>query len=379
MIDRFFTSIIFIAVIVSGCSSDGDERRQAYLDADYYTRLELPPDLTSPDDAKQMVAPVPKEEAIEKFKRESSHVGKAGQDGEKLPATIAMQVKGARMRTGDGVFWLEVDESADKLWPQLSTFWSNEGIRIVRNEPVLGMVETDWVNKLQVDDSAGFFARIFSNVEPDRLDKFRMRVEPDGGFDKTRIYMSHTGLELVVEGDDIGWRARCTEQELERELLSRLALYVGLDAQQSKKVFENYRPFASRVRISNDDINVLLVTGEMEFVWKRVQRALDRMSLEVLDSDRTNRKLKVGLRQLTREDLGLEKDEIAESSWLMQWLTGGSGDTIGEVMNDESRQFLIRHTESSGVVRLDILNIDGEVPDSVLAEQFIKKLVIELR
>ena len=381
MIDiKFFASIVFISATIAGCSSDGDERRQEYLDADYYTRLELPPDLTAPDNSKQMTTPVPEEEAIKKFRRDSDHVGTENQDSETLPATIAMSVKGARMRTGDGVFWLEVDENADKLWTQLSAFWSNEGIRIVRNEPMLGIVETDWVNKLQVDDDdAGFFSRMFSNVEPDRLDKFRMRVEPDGGFDKTRIYMSHTGIELFVEGDDINWRSRCTEEELEREILNRLALYVGLDKKRAEKVFENYRPFASRVRISEDETNILYVTGTVEFVWKRVQRAMDRMGTVILQSDLPNRTLKVAVTKLTRDDLGLEKDELAESSWVMQWLTGEGGDTIGDIINDEDRQFLIKHTENNGVVRLDILRPDGEVPESVLAEQFRARFAIELR
>ena len=77
---------------------------------------------------------------------------------------MAIKVKGARMQAGDGVFWLEVDENADKLWPQLSAFWGHEGVKIVRNEPMLGMVETDWVSKLQVDDDAGFIEKLFNFI-----------------------------------------------------------------------------------------------------------------------------------------------------------------------------------------------------------------------
>jgi hypothetical protein len=156
-------------------------------------------------------------------------------------------------------------------------------------------------------------------------------------------------------------------------------LYVGLDEKRAEKVFENYRPFASRVRIPEDETNILYVTGTVEFVWKRVQRAMDRMGTIILQSDLPNRTLKVAVTKLTRDDLGLEKDELAESSWVMQWLTGEGGDTIGDIINDEDRQFLIKHTENNGVVRLDILRPDGEVPESVLAEQFRARFAIELR
>ncbi|MCW8923197.1 MAG: outer membrane protein assembly factor BamC [Gammaproteobacteria bacterium] len=363
--------VAFAAILVtSGCSSDGNERRQEYLDADYYTRLELPPDLTAPVDKDQLKAPTPSEQATERFKRDTANLGTKDSS---IP--VAMKVEGARLQTGDGVFWLEVDENADKLWPQLSAFWSHEGIKIMRNEPMLGMVETDWVSKLQVADDAGFIERLFNSATPDKLDKFRMRVEPEQGSEKTKIFMSHSGLEMFVQGDDVNWRSRCTEEELEREMLNRLALFVGLDDQEAEKVFENYRPYASRITVPGDKPNVLSITGTMNFVWKRSLRALDRLGMDVQEIDSATHQIKVAIEKLEREKLGEERDEIAESSWLMQWFSGSSEDYA----NDEDRQFILRFRENNAAVNLEILRPDGEPAESVLAEQLRKSLAIELQ
>ena len=362
---QIYFAVMIVALIVSGCSSDGNERRQAYLDADYYTRMELPPDLTSVTDKNQLKAPKPTAEAARRFEQETADLGSA-----KSQDTVAMsiKVKGARMQAGDGVFWLEVDENVDKLWPQLSAFWGHEGVKIVRNEPMLGMVETDWVSKLQVDDDASFITKLFNTVDPDKLDKFRMRVEPEQRKNKTKIFMSHSGMEKSVEGDDVNWRSRCSEEELEREMLNRLALFVGLNEKQSKKAFENYRPFASRVKISRDKVNSLYITGSVDFVWKRSLRALDRMGMDVLKKNLKTRQIKVAIEKLTKESPGEERDEIAESSWLMQWLSG-SGEDYAE---NKSRQFILKLVRENGIVRLDILTPDGEPAKSVLAEQFRK-------
>ena len=372
MVKQTYYAVIAALLITGGCSSDGNERRQAYLDADYYTRLELPPDLTSTTDKNQMNAPKPTDEAAKRFKQDTANLGSGESQGS---VAMAMRVKGARLQTGDGVFWLEVDENADKLWPQLSAFWGHEGVKIVRNEPMLGMVETDWVSKLQVDDDAGFIEKLFNSTSPDKLDKFRMRVEPEQGNDKTKIFMSHSGMERSVEGDDVNWRSRCTEEELEREMLNRLALFVGLNEVQSQKAFENYQPFASRVKVPKDKINTLFITGDMSFVWERSLRALDRMGMDVLEKDSNIHQIKVAIEKLTKENLGEERDEIAESSWLMQWLSG-SGEDYAE---NESRQFTLKLAHEDGVVRLDILRPNGEPAESVLAEQFRKSLALEFQ
>ena len=52
----FSIAVLIAAMFLQACGSDGDTRREEYLDADYYTRLELPPDLTAPEALGQELA-----------------------------------------------------------------------------------------------------------------------------------------------------------------------------------------------------------------------------------------------------------------------------------------------------------------------------------
>ena len=368
------------AIVVSGCSSDGDERRQEYLDAGYYGRLELPPDLTDPATKQQLSVPKPTDAAIEKFRAETEHLGKTNEDGEPLvasttPSVVLPKLRGAALKSDAGLYWLEVDSDAQKLWPQISAFWSHEGVRVVQNKPALGLVETDWVNKLQVDEDAGWLERTFGNLEPDKLDKFRMRLEPVEGEGKTRIFVTHSGMEVQVQGEDVNWRTRCSEQELEHEILNRLALFVGLDDSEARAALANYKPYASRVKVPQDEASVLYVTGTMDFVWKRTLRALDRLGTDVQEMDSGSHQIKLAISQLKKSaaDADEERDELAESSWLMQWFKGGDS------ADDKARQFTLDLKQKNGVIKLSILTRDGELADSVLAEQLRKGLAIELQ
>lgn len=362
---------------IGGCSSDGDERRQEYLDADYYTRLELPPDLTAPEDSKQLVSPQPTAEATAQFERDSAEVGKFESNVAQI--FIGINVDGARIQSSDGIFWLEVDEVADKLWPQLSSFWSHEGLEVIRSEPLLGFMETDWSSQLHLEEDAGFFKTMLSKIDPTKLDKFRMRVEPQGA-DKSRVFISHTGREMISEaiseGDVFNWHSRPSEPGLEHEMLTRLALYVGAEGQLATEAFAGYRPFSSRVEIPQDDLSTFYVTGTVETVWQRILRAIDRVGIDVLEKDESNQQIKVVIGKITDEQLGMERDEVSESSWLMQWLSNAPDE---DYRSDSDRQFYIKLTQNDAVVRLDILKLDNEPAESVLAEQLRKSLVLELR
>ena len=359
------------AVLIAGCSSDGNERRQEYLDADYYKRLELPPDLTSSSDKNQLNTPRPTEEAIDRFKQDTANLGSGEVEGR---VAIASKIEGVRLQVADGIFWLEVDENVDKLWPHLSTFWVHEGIKVVRNEPALGIIETEWATKLQIADE-GIIGSILSFVGPDRRDKFRMRVESEAKGSKTKISISHSGLEKSVDGDDVNWRSRHTEEDLELEILNRLALYVGLNETQAKEMFATYHPYASRVDASQGDAGALFITGSMDTVWKRSLLALDRLNIDVQNTDINLRQIKVAIEKLKLANVDEERDELAEGSWLMRWFRGSSDDYT----EDESRQFMLKLSHHDGVVRLDVLSPDGESTDSVLAEQFRSSLAKELQ
>ena len=280
--------LILALLVVAGC---GKNERPEYQGADYYKSLELPPDLTLEKSTAEMEIPEPTASALEDF-----------QVRHKLNKAVAPEFKGIRLKHDGSMYFLEVDASPEVVWPKLEAFWEHEGIRLQHNRPMLGFMQTDWTTQMQIREDANYFVKLFSKIEPDFRDKFRMRVEPAADRTRTHIFVAHYGIEVFVEisGDDQGatqWRGREGDIELEREILSRLTLFAGLSENQAESLLLEYKPMQSYVTykesFKDDDIDppaqgaydssrvaVLSMKGSMDFVWYRTIRALDRMQME---------------------------------------------------------------------------------------------------
>jgi outer membrane protein assembly factor BamC len=385
---RFKLILIAVGImVIVGCSSSAEVRRQKYLDADYYTRLEMPPNLTEPTASQQLSIPKPTDAALEKFKEDTKDLGKPGNKGVSAEPVLP-PLKGVELKTDAGMSWLEVDSSPQQLWPKLATFLSQEGIPVAQSEPALGIIETDWVSKLQVSPNDSWLKQVFSKAEPDRLDKFRMRIQADGA-GKTRIYVSQSGMEQVqVQGSDYpSWRARPSEAGLEQEILSRLALYLGLDEKDAKVALQNYRPYASHV-ISVVDFdptanepdsvspNIYLNEG-LDDAWLRTRRALDRLSANIIKADAEQHQFDISIakQELSKGDDPVEEDEYEKASWLLKWLKGSDKKTAVE----SSKYKIVLSDEGKHRVQLTIQQADGRAISGSQAAEFRKRLVQELQ
>jgi outer membrane protein assembly factor BamC len=372
-------SLLLLSVIaLAACSSGGDERPE-YQGAQYYKSLEIPPDLTLNKTDKELAIPEPSKSALTEYQRAS-----------KLDEAVLPEFKGIRLKSDCGLYWLEVDATPDTLWPKLEAFWEHEGIRLLQDEPLLGFMETEWSNRLVVDPDAGFLTRMFNRMEPDQLDRFRLRVETSADRKHTRIYVSHAGMERFVEGGDddsrVIWRRRPSDPDLEREIIGRLVLFAGLSENQMESLLKNYHPYQSYVHYAesavHDDIDQssienqvaeLTMTGSMDFVWQRTLRALDRLSLTDIKADRA-----AGTIAFTSgSDIELtqdseKRDELSESSWLMKLLRGSDD------AKKTSEQFTLKLTDQSGEVRLDLLDKRGTPAESTRAQKLRQALAQEL-
>ena len=365
--------LVSLALTLAACSSDSEVRRQEYLDADYYTRLELPPDLTAPDTSRALRVPKPGKQAMQHFKQQTAALLPAeGDEAETASNKVAVSIPGIEMHTDASGTWLEINRPADQIWPLLKAFWLNEGIPVKRSQPALGLMETDWVSKLQVSDDAGFFEKIFSNFEPDRVDRFTLQLQQSGEPVKTRVTVTHAGMEMVVQDEDSNWRSREREPALETEILRRLALFLGKQqALLGEDMFEHYRPFASRVKESDYHDNSLELLGDRKHAMTRLLAALQEMDVTIADKDEAAGVIKIEFDKLAPELRGEERDEFAEASWLMN-LFRDDASAPGE-------GFTLQLTEHDRYTRIDIKRVSDEPDDSVLAEQLSASLKKQLR
>jgi len=357
---------------LSGCSSS--DERPVYQGAQYYKNLEYPPDLSAPDTTDELRIPEPTTAAMQRFR-----------DNNELETSITPKFDGIRMISYAGDSWLEIDNDVEHVWPRVKMFFEREGIKVVDERPLLGYMETEWTVKMSPDKS--FLDSLFQRFEPDQKHKFRVRLARIDGAAKTRMHIAHQQIERVMTGEfneDVTWVTRPSDIEVEREMLSRMALFAGLDQQQGLALLENYRPYTSLVRLDKEDTTSLTMSGSMDFVWRRSMRALDRMRMKEIREDRSASTIYFVVDEIQDEDLAIseddEEDELAESSWLMRLFTGD--DEPGEL----SGQYRLELTKLEGRVRIDVrdenatvnTDDDGSVYSSARVEQIRDALVRHL-
>jgi outer membrane protein assembly factor BamC len=363
--------IAVAVLIIASCTNE----RPVYQGAEYYKNLEVPPDLTEPDRADELKVPKPTEEALQRFR-----------DNNKLETVLTPKFDGVRMVSYAGESWIEIDNNVEKVWPRLLEFWEQEGFEMVQVRPLLGFMETDWTEPLAGDQ--GYFSSIFQKFQPDVKDKFRVRVERFDDDKKTRLYVAHTRIERVVRGeygDEFYWKTQPSNLEVEREILSRMAVFAGLDDAQSLALLENYRPYASLIKIDSTNTTALTMKGSMDFVWRRSMRALDRMRMQDIHEHKDSSTISFSVGKLSEEDLAIEteEDDLAKSSWLMQLFTGSDDEKLA---SEKKRQYRLEFSDLGGRIQIVVKDAgnsqqaddDGDVYSTALAEQLRDFLVENL-
>ena len=137
--------------------------------------LEIPPDLTSStiQDLYQVPGGVA---SLKSYDVDNSEGGVMNNSSAVLPAQQEIEV----VRDGDQR-WLVINATPDQLWSKLREFWLKNGFLIDREDPRIGIMETDWAeNRAEIDDGP---IRNFLSSAMDALystgtrDKFRIRLE----------------------------------------------------------------------------------------------------------------------------------------------------------------------------------------------------------
>ncbi len=349
------------------CSSDGEERPE-YLDTQSLKGLQVPPRLSIPNTQAELKIPEPSAKALALLNTQENAKG-----------TVAPVFKKVEFKSDNGLFWVEIHENADKLWPGLRDFWAHEGIKLARDEPLLGIMETEWMNEFKASNLKGESSSWFSKLlSPDLKDRFRMRVERSPRDDLSRVYVSHRGMEIMVNTSDDStvWMHRQSDAVLEQEILLRLVLFTGLSKAQAVDMFDSYQSYHPRVRQLADDKSRYAIIGHKDFVWHRLIQALDRLGVEIKHKDQQRGRLDVLVGQLKNASVKTEDvDELAESSWLMGWLN-----TSGEKLNDKGQVEVIlqlRVANRETVMEMKLAN--NKLISNGLAGAFRDNLVLLLK
>jgi len=285
-----------IASIIIGCSDS--PRKAEYKKSTSLPTLEMPPDLISPETEDALFVPESKQEESVTFSDYSKEQAteKSGtihfSDSTKkigvLPMSDSVQVK----REGNHR-WLEIQANPEIVWDKIKKFWQTEGFLLARENPKIGILETEWKeNKADIpqDGVRKYLGKILDFAyDASTRDKFKVRLERGSAPDTTELYLTHQGAQEVAKGETFAWQGRPSDPELEAEMLNRFVVFLGMNQNQADSLLaetsENREAPAKLMRAHDGQLS-LLIHSEFEGAWRRVGLGLERIGCSIEDHDR---------------------------------------------------------------------------------------------
>ncbi len=285
--DLHLASVIALTSALSLCACSSIENFAAGDRVDYRTApakvvpLDVPPDLTQlARDSRYQ----PQAGAV------SAAAFQAGGTAPRSAAATALVAPRAlgnvRIEREGNQRWLRTPLSPEQLWPQLQAFWKENGMTLIVDQPVIGVMETEWAEnraKLPDDFLRRTLGRIIESLySTGERDKYLMRVERSAA--GSDVFIAHRGLLETVRTDGARqldstvWVRRPNDPELEATLLTRLMVKLGLTDEQAKAVLVPpvvAAPARARV-VEGEPAATLQVDDNFERAWRRVGLALDR-------------------------------------------------------------------------------------------------------
>lgn len=290
-IGRAWVSGLLGLALLAGCSAFDVFSGDDYTHSDSLPPLEVPPDLTTPDWNQKMSVPGETPALADA----GAPIGSGPTRGRGTQqALVAPTFQDIRLHRDGNVRWLEVHAPPEALWPRLQQFWREQEIPVLKEDPTLGLMETDWTDRPSALPRTGLqgalsrVSRLFggSGVR----DRFRLRVERDG--DKvTDIYITVQHAEqLGDEFDDEQtpqWRLVPADPELQAEILTKLMVFLGTSKELAEREVATVKEPRTNVELARRDGQpALIVKDEFPKVWRVTGVALDRAGLYVEQQDR---------------------------------------------------------------------------------------------
>ncbi|MFZ1827778.1 MAG: outer membrane protein assembly factor BamC [Candidatus Competibacteraceae bacterium] len=326
---RTATLVTAVAIALSGCSKSFDtllpDRRPDYRQSTISQPLEIPPDLTASTIDDTLIVPEINPSGSASLSAYAKERGGPQPQAQQAEAVLPPQPGVTVQQDGDQR-WLVVVAPADQVWPKVREFWISTGFALKRDDPTIGIMETDWVeNRADIpQDGVRSLLKKYLDVlysAPTR-DKFRTRLERSADGRNTEVYLTHYGVEEVASGGSgasttstYRWQQRPPSPELEVEMLKRLTVYLGAAEKRTEIQQAKGGPAAVsglRVQLVEEGgESRLLISEDYSRSWRRVGLALDSSNYAVEEQNRAQ-----GLYVVEYRDPELEGQKSGDDGWL---------------------------------------------------------------
>lgn len=279
--------LIGIASLALGACSwfngDDADSKEALLLAP----LEVPPDLVTPVGDPRLARPVlpavKKTGAVSRSALAATPTVNEPNAPQGIGEQVLPQGKGVqRMREGQRR-WLVVDAEPEQVWPLARGFLEMRGYRIQRDEPAVGLLETDWkeifADGKDATDKTG---------RANWRERLRLRIEPAEQAGRTEIFLTqnHSQRGSDTADQQPQWELRPADEDRAVEMLNRLARYLAAENVQDAIPL---KPIAASIEVDADGHTVLQLNATFDIAWRRTSMALDGLGFIIEDHDRANR------------------------------------------------------------------------------------------
>lgn len=307
-----FTLAAAIALTLAGCSGFGTKTEEYKGAANRAARpLEVPPELTAPTAEDRYAIPDPRTQTT--YSAYAQQGQRAGQGTPAMPGVLP-KIEGSRLERAGDQRWLVVKGDPAAVWPVVREFWIDSGFTLQREEPQVGILETDWYeDRSKIPDDlvrrtiGRFFDKLYSTA---RRDKYRTRLERGTEPGTTEVFISNRAMEEVYTNqyqDNTKWQPTAGDRDLEAEMLAKLqARIAGIDAKSvAAREKEAAKPAVAsaapgtkpaaaaapagplNATLEGAGAGPLVVNDGFDRAWRRVGLALDRVGFTVEDRDRS--------------------------------------------------------------------------------------------
>jgi outer membrane protein assembly factor BamC len=363
---RFTPLLILVSTLIACQPSDTGDR---YLDVSLGQPLEMPPDLA-------------------KFETESNFdlpEGFSGDDKtvrDKVP--VLAKVDTLQLQGSGDFYWLSVEEPVENLYQQVKNFWAIEGYGLIVDEPVIGIMQTEWIyrNEGESKKDQSWWEKLLAISDySSSQDQFKTRIERDPlGGAGNRIYIAHRGTEIVQEvrtdNQDLSnygtneWHFRQNEPELEIEMLSRLMIFLGLrqeavDMQMAQSGL--FKPRAWLELNVDEGSPYLIMKDPYHIAWNRIHHLLQRMNFEITVAEFKGELSRKGSLAVETETV-----ETVEDTGFFSF--------FGNSDKRNTRRFKLSFSaETNDFTRVDLIDEAGDMDSSPEGAEFLSMLFEQIK
>lgn len=365
---------VALVLTLSACSLDSvlPEKRIDYKKARTGNTLEVPPDLTQPGRDDTMAVPDISPSGTATY---SDYTGERPNVHTVAGSQVLPQQDDVRLEHDGDRFWLVVQGDPAQIWPQVREYWLENGFLLRVDNPSIGIMETNWAeNRADIPQGPirSAIGKIFDSFySAATRDRFRVRLEQGQQPGTTEIYLTHTGVEEVVQGtypqtENSVWKPRPRDPELEAEMLKRLMVHLGIQKERANRVVaQRKEPTKPRAHlVDGADGRALVLDESFSRAWRYTGLALDRVGFSVQDRDREQ-----GVYYVRYQDPTQDAEKKGFFSKLAFWRK--------DEVPDTTYQVAVRSADATS--RIEVRDQDGKPDNSETAKRILNLLYEELK